>query len=50
MQNDIIAISTYSAKDEKPNRVKFFNFIINDEDENQNKNTESMEQIETSVY
>ena len=34
MQNDIIAISTYSAKDtEKPNRVKYFNFVINDEDD-----------------
>lgn len=32
MQNDIIAISTYSTRDwDKFNRVKYYNFIINDQ-------------------
>lgn len=32
MENDIVAISTYSTRDQdKFNRVKYYNFIINDE-------------------
>jgi hypothetical protein len=52
MQNDIIAISTYSAKDgEKPNRVKYFNFIINDEDEEEQNYAEKQNnEREPTVY
>lgn len=32
MQNDIVAISTYSTRDsDRCNRVKYYNFIINDQ-------------------
>lgn len=51
MQNDIIAISTYSAKDsEKPNRVKYFNFIINDEEEEDNYADKQNTEREPTVY
>lgn len=38
MQNDIVAISTYSTREsDKFNRVKYYNFIINDTDQDSKK-------------
>ena len=42
MQNDIVAISTYSTRDsDRPNRVKYYNFIINDQADQDYRKKES---------